>query len=97
MITVITTIECKDEYRSFIKSELCKLVPTTLNEFGCITYKFYQDKNNPNFFHSYEMWVSQDAIDKHLKTKPILNFVKSTKQCLTTFVIREMSQLCNNL
>lgn len=94
MITVITTIECKEEYIDFIKGELCKLVPTTLNEFGCITYKFYQDKNKLNFFHSYEIWISQDVIDKHLKTKPLLNFFKNTKSCITNFVIRDMDQLC---
>ncbi|MFI3252133.1 MAG: putative quinol monooxygenase [bacterium] len=94
MITVITTIECKEEYVDFIKKELCKLVPTTLNEFGCITYKFYQDQNNPNFFHSFEIWVSQEEIDKHLKTKPILNFFKISKICLNNFVIREMKEIC---
>lgn len=94
MIVVITTIECTKESVNFIKNELCKLVPTTLREPGCITYKFYQDNNNPTFFNSYEMWINQDAIDKHLKTTQLQNYFKNTKPFITNFVIREFSQIC---
>lgn len=94
MITIITTIECRNECIDFVKKELCKLVPNSLMEFGCVTYNFYQDEKNLSFFHSYEKWISQEDIDKHLKTKSIENYFKNTKGMITNFIIREMKSIC---
>ncbi|MFI3329815.1 MAG: putative quinol monooxygenase [bacterium] len=94
MIVVIATIECKKESVNFIKGELCKLVAPTLREPGCITYKFYQDDKEPTFFHSYEIWINQDCINRHLKTKPLVDYFNNTKNDITNFVIREMKQIC---
>lgn len=94
MIVVIATIECSKESIDYIKNELCNLVPFTKKEFGCITYNFYQDKEEPTFFHSYEIWISQKDIDDHLKTKHLQTYFKNTKPFITNFKIREMHQFC---
>lgn len=94
MIVVIATIECKEESINFIENELCKLVPQTLREDGCLFYKFYQDIDQPNFFHSFELWFSKDDIKKHLYKNYMKEYFEKTKHDITKFEIKEMKQLC---
>lgn len=94
LIIVIATIECTKDSINYVKNELCKLVPYTLREPGCVTYNFYQDNKDLNFFHSYEIWINQDSIDKHLKTNHLQNYFKNTKPFITNFNIREMNKIC---
>lgn len=93
-ITVIATIIAKSEDIEFVKRELCKLVEPTKQEYGCIEYTFYQDDKEPEFFHSYEKWYNQAAIDAHLQSRHIKNYMEATKYAVTDFVIREMSEIC---
>ncbi len=94
MIVVISTIECRNDSIDLMKKELCKLVPYTKKEFGCVAYTFYQDIKQHNFFHSYEVWVTQKDIDNHLKTRHIQQYLINTKPYTINFVIREMNMFC---
>lgn len=93
-ITVIATIQVKPEDINFLKHQLCKLVPPTRCECGCILYEFYQDCNYPSFFHSYEKWRNMYAVEQHLKSTHIQEYLEATKNVVTNFEIRYFNRIC---
>ena len=94
-ITVIASIQAKKDQIEFVKSQLCKLVKPTRREFGNINYMFYQDRNNPSFFHSYENWINKEVIEKHLKTKHIQEYLENTKDAVSNFEIKYFNKICD--
>lgn len=93
-VTVIATIKAKEDCVDLVKQELCKLVQPTRREYGCINYRFYQDKNCPYYFHSYENWTSMKAIEMHLKSNHIKYYMDKTKNCVDVFEIDYFNQIC---
>ena len=93
-ITVIADIEAKQDKIECVKAQLCKLVKTTIRECGNINYMFYQDRDNPSFFHSYENWINEDVVQKHLKTKYIQEYFENTKDAVSNFEIRKFNKIC---
>lgn len=87
-ITVIADITVKYQDIEKLKYELSKLIYPTRNECGCSKYEFYQDINNPCFFHSYEKWINMDSINKHLNSNHIKNYLNNTKNIVTNFDIK---------
>ena len=94
-ITVIADIQAKKSQIEFVKSELCKLVKPTRRECGNINYMFYQDRNDPSFFHSYENWINKEVIERHLKTKHIQEYLESTKDAVSNFEIKYFDKICD--
>ena len=50
-----------------VKKELLSLQKLTLEEAGCIRFEILQDHNAPERFTLWEIWISQEALDVHLK------------------------------
>lgn len=94
VVTVIATIQVKPEDVDFLKCKLCQLVAPTRRECGCIMYKFYQDSNDPTFFHSYEKWNNMYAVKQHLKSKHIKEYMEATKNVVENFEIRYFDRIC---
>ena len=44
------------------------MMEATLQEDGCIVYQFSSDFNDKGMIHLFEVWESQDALDKHFQT-----------------------------
>ncbi len=93
-VTVIATIKAKPKDIEFIKSELCMLVRPTLRERGCLQYRFYQDENDPSFFHSYERWASKRFVEKHLESRHIKRYLEASKDAVELFEIRYFDRIC---
>ncbi len=93
-LTVIATIKAKPDEVELVKSELCKLVKPTKRQRGCIQYGFYQDTTEPTLFHSYEIWASQAALEKHLASPPIKAYEAATADAVTLFTISQLYQIC---
>ncbi len=93
-VTVIATIQVKSDAIDFLKNQLCKLVCPTRCECGCILYEFYQDCNDPTFFHSYEKWCSMESVKQHLKSKHIQEYLEATEDVVTNFEIRYFNRIC---
>lgn len=47
---IIAKVESRPENVAVVKRELCKLIPFTLKETGCLQYDLHQDNNNPEIF-----------------------------------------------
>ena len=74
--TIIGTVVAKPEKRDELMRILAAQVAPTRAEPGCINYDFHCDKSDPNIFIFYENFVSQEALDEHLKKvhlKPLMD------------------------
>ena len=54
MLTIVANIYAKEDQVEFVKSELIKLIETTLAEEGCVQYDLHQDNQDPRRFMFYE-------------------------------------------
>jgi quinol monooxygenase YgiN len=64
---IIATADCVDRVRSI----LLAVVEPTRKETGCISYALLQNRTDPADFTFVEEWVSDAAIDAHLKREHI--------------------------
>jgi quinol monooxygenase YgiN len=51
------------------------LVPTTRAEDGCVSYGFYADPAEPGTYRIFEEWASQEAMDAHMGTAHLAEFM----------------------
>jgi quinol monooxygenase YgiN len=51
------------------------LVEATLAEEGNITYGFWSDPNQPGVFRVYEEWADEDALNAHMATPHMAEFL----------------------
>ena len=64
---IIATADCVDRVRSI----LLAVVEPTRREAGCISYALLQNRTDPADFTFVEEWVSDAAIDAHLKSEHV--------------------------
>jgi quinol monooxygenase YgiN len=81
-ITVLASIQAKPEKQDEVKRELLKIVEQTHAEEGCIQFDLHQSINDPYEFRLSEMWISQEALDEHLKKPYIKNFLDKSEELL---------------
>jgi quinol monooxygenase YgiN len=67
MIIVAGHVAIKPERRADAVEAVRKVVATTKGEPGCLAYDFYADLADPNRFHVYEEWQSNEALAAHLQ------------------------------
>lgn len=78
-VTVIAKFIAKKEYIFDTEEALKKLVPPTQCEEGCISYDLYHDNENKQYFYLYEHWESEYYLNKHLKSKHLLDFLARSR------------------
>ncbi|MGA8108191.1 MAG: antibiotic biosynthesis monooxygenase [Acidobacteriaceae bacterium] len=54
----------------------------TRSEPVCITYEFHTVEGKPGTFIAFEQWVSQEALDAHVKTAPLQAFIARSGELL---------------
>ena len=77
MIIVAGTVAIKPENRDEAANVALKMVAATKVEVGCIAYDFWSDLGDPNRFHVYEEWETQDALEAHFKTSHMAEFMEA--------------------
>jgi quinol monooxygenase YgiN len=92
-LTVIATIKAKPGRVEDLKRELLRLVAPTRVEDGCINYDLHQDKENPATFVFYENWTSKEALDKHLQSPHILNYLEREDELLEGWALQKLEKL----
>ena len=74
--TIIGTVVAKPEKRDELMCILAAQVGPTRAEPGCNNYDFHCDLSDPNVFVFYESFVSEEALEVHLKQahlKPLMD------------------------
>jgi quinol monooxygenase YgiN len=67
-LVVIATVVAKNGSAEELRSELLKLVASTVQEDGCISYTLHQDNENPALFIFHETWESPGHLAKHIES-----------------------------
>lgn len=81
-VTVLFECTAKPGKEDELRSVIAGLVTPTRSEPGCISYEFHTVEGKPGTFIAYERWVSQQALDIHLKTAPLQNFAQRAPELM---------------
>ncbi|SNT27202.1 Quinol monooxygenase YgiN [Granulicella rosea] len=66
-INVIAEIKAKTGHENAVREMLTALVETSRAEDGCKAYHLLEEKHAPGSFYTYEEWVSEQHLAKHLE------------------------------
>ncbi|MFM2587540.1 putative quinol monooxygenase [Vibrio sp. TBV020] len=92
-LTIIANIIAKEDQVDLVKAELIKLIDKTRAEDGCINYDLHQDNDNPAHFVFHENWESEAALEKHLTTQHIADYVAAVDGAVETFTLNKMTHI----
>ncbi|NOI57898.1 putative quinol monooxygenase [Vibrio coralliilyticus] len=92
-LTIIANIIAKEGQVELVKAELIKLIDKTRAEDGCINYDLHQDNDNPAHFVFHENWASEAALDTHLASTHIADYVAAVDGAVETFTINRMTHI----
>lgn len=76
MLLITGQFTAKPERREELIQLAQSLFEPSRAEKGCISYNFYEETIGENCFLFFEEWVSQEAIDEHLKTLHFKKFLQ---------------------
>lgn len=93
VLCLVATMTAKEECIDFIRDEMLKLIPPTLQEKGCIQYDLHQGNRETNVFILYEKWNSYDEWQEHRKTAHMTNFGKVTEGKLLSRTVIELTKI----
>ncbi len=80
--TVIVILQVKQGSDHLLKEALSKVAQLSRLEESCISYHFYQDKDNPTRFALYEQWTSKELHEKQFSKPYIIDFAKQAEAWL---------------
>lgn len=75
-------MKVKSDVRHTFLDRTKELVKQSQLEEGNISYKLYQDTDNPNAFVMIEEWKDQHSVDYHFETSHFKEFGKITEEFL---------------
>lgn len=81
-VTVMATLRATPGREETLLRELLALIPTTLNEAGCINYDLHRSREDPAVFVFHENWTSQGALDAHLANAHLTAFMEKAEGLL---------------
>jgi quinol monooxygenase YgiN len=77
MIVVVGRVRSNAEKRDELISVAQAVAAASREEEGCISYRFYEDTEQPNDFVFVEEWADQAALERHFATEHIGVFMGS--------------------
>jgi quinol monooxygenase YgiN len=80
MIKVIAKFTVKSDSIDTFKTITAKMIEPTRAEAGCLSYKLYQDQNDPTLFIFVEEWESGAALDAHLNSPTLVELGPQLEQ-----------------
>jgi quinol monooxygenase YgiN len=81
-ITVIARLKAKEGKEENLRETLLGLIQPSRADEGCISYNLHVDPENPALFMFHEIWTSKEALDKHLATPHLQEFIKKSEALL---------------
>ena len=75
LLTVIASMRAKPGKEQALRDALESLVEPTSKEDGYVNYDLHQGVEDPAVFFFYENWESGQALDAHLATPHLVEFV----------------------
>ena len=93
-VTLIARIAPKPGQTESLRAVLMAMVAPTNREAGCVVYNLHEHpgKNGPTFSF-YEVWLSQAALDEHMKTAHVQGFINRLEELVEGEIDMERLQL----
>jgi quinol monooxygenase YgiN len=79
-LTVVAEISAKPGREEELKQLLLSLIEPTRGEAGCIQYDLHVSTDDPASFVFYENWKDAEALQKHLATDHIREFLAKASE-----------------
>ena len=92
-LTIVANIHAKPDKIDLVKSELEKLIDTTLSEEGCVQYDLHQDNEDPAHFLFFENWESRDLWQAHMGKQHLKDYMAATDGAIERFTLNEMTRV----
>ena len=93
-VVVFAGFKAKENKADELKAELTSLVEPTRTEEGCLRYELHRDSGEPGSFMFYEVWRSQEDLDKHLGTPALVRLLGLVpKLCSESPMVRVTKKL----
>lgn len=75
LLTVIANMKAKPGKEQELRQALEALIEPTSREDGYVNYDLHQAVDDPGVFYFYENWESEAALDAHLATPHLEQFI----------------------
>jgi quinol monooxygenase YgiN len=83
MFAVIVKVRIKPEHREeFIEAMLADGRGSVQKEPGCLLFNIVADNADPNLLHLYEVYVSEQAFERHKETPHFKTWLETTREWL---------------
>ncbi|QXC62167.1 antibiotic biosynthesis monooxygenase [Aquihabitans sp. G128] len=82
MIVVAGHLAVNPEHRDAALAAIATGVAATRAEPGCVDYRFSPDLEDENRFNLIEQWESEEAMNEHLATPHLAEFMTAIVPCL---------------
>lgn len=83
MIVVVGRVQTDADRRDQLIGIAQTLAGASRLEPGCISYRFYEDTEQPNEFVFVEEWESDEALQQHFGTEHIGQFMRAVPATVT--------------
>jgi quinol monooxygenase YgiN len=81
-LTVLARIRAKKGKETEVLRVISALLKPTRKEDGCINYDLHCSKDDSTLFFLYETWKSREALDEHLNTPYLQDFLSKAPDLL---------------
>jgi quinol monooxygenase YgiN len=82
VIVVIGYLTIDPAHRAAAEAAIAELVPLTLAEDGCVDYRYSADLLVPDRINITEQWASEAAMEAHMATNHLAQFMATIGPCL---------------
>lgn len=80
MIHLVAEVKAYPDSKDQVSNLLSGLLEPTRKEEGCCQYELYLDEKVEGLFMFQEIWVSQEALDKHLQSPHMAAFLETLEE-----------------
>lgn len=77
MIVVVGRVSTDPAKRAQLIEVAQKVAAASREEAGCISYRVFEDTEQPNHFVFVEEWAGEDALQQHFRTPHIAEFMQA--------------------
>ena len=79
-VTVVALIKAQEGKEELVRNELQGLIPTTLDEPGCINYDLHESADRPGLFMFHENWETKKHLEDHLARPHLQAFLAKSEE-----------------
>ncbi len=96
IFTLVAELTVKDGEVDFMKDAISALRDNSLNEDGCISYRFFLNDDVKNTFTFYEQWVTKSHWLAHMNSEHFADFSEKTKDAIVQTQLHELNELASS-